>query len=112
MKRIQRKRTKGFKLPENTVCVNRGTKWGNPFKIEGKTTRHVACEMFENCILNNAMVYRYFIDHEEAKTQFVRFKWMAKNIHTLKDKNLACFCKEQDECHADILLKLENDRRS
>ena len=28
-KRIQRKRTKGFKLPTNTKCVNRGTKYGN-----------------------------------------------------------------------------------
>ena len=33
MQRIQRKRTAGFKLPENTKCVNRGTKWGNPYKI-------------------------------------------------------------------------------
>ncbi|WP_409029416.1 DUF4326 domain-containing protein [Gracilimonas sediminicola] len=33
--RIQRKRTKGFSLPENTVCVDRSTKWGNPFKLQG-----------------------------------------------------------------------------
>jgi hypothetical protein len=31
--RIQRKRTKGWKLPPNTVYVGRGSKWGNPFKI-------------------------------------------------------------------------------
>lgn len=34
-KRVQRKRSKDFKLPENTVCVNRPTKWGNPFKLVG-----------------------------------------------------------------------------
>ncbi len=33
MIRVQRKRTKGYKLPDNTKCVNRGTKWGNPFKV-------------------------------------------------------------------------------
>jgi len=33
--RIQRKRTKGFSLPENTVCVDRTTQWGNPFKLQG-----------------------------------------------------------------------------
>ena len=31
--RIQRKRTKGFRLPENTVCVSRPSKWGNPFIV-------------------------------------------------------------------------------
>ena len=30
-KRIQRKRTKGWRLPPNTVCVTRPGKWGNPF---------------------------------------------------------------------------------
>jgi len=31
IERIQRKRTKGFRLPPNTVCVDRSTKLGNPF---------------------------------------------------------------------------------
>ena len=31
--RIQRKRTKGWKMPPNTVYVGRPTEWGNPFKI-------------------------------------------------------------------------------
>jgi hypothetical protein len=31
--RIQRKRTKGWKMPPNTVYVGRGSQWGNPFKI-------------------------------------------------------------------------------
>ena len=30
--RIQRKRTKGWTMPENTVYVGRPTKWGNPFQ--------------------------------------------------------------------------------
>ena len=31
-KRIQRKRIKGWRMPENTVYVGRGSKWGNPHK--------------------------------------------------------------------------------
>lgn len=31
--RIQRKRTKGWKKPAGTVCVTRGTFWGNPFVV-------------------------------------------------------------------------------
>jgi hypothetical protein len=29
--RIQRKRTKGWRMPPNTVYVGRPTRWGNPF---------------------------------------------------------------------------------
>lgn len=32
-RRIQRKRTKGWKMPENTVYVGRPTKWGNPWRV-------------------------------------------------------------------------------
>lgn len=31
--RIQRKRTKGWKMPENTIYVGRGSVFGNPFRI-------------------------------------------------------------------------------
>jgi hypothetical protein len=31
--RIRRSRAKGSRLPENTVCVDRSTKWGNPFVV-------------------------------------------------------------------------------
>jgi hypothetical protein len=31
--RIQRKRTKGWRMPEDAVYVGRGTKWGNPFVV-------------------------------------------------------------------------------
>ena len=34
-KRIQRKRTKGWKMPENAQYVGRPTKWANPFRLWG-----------------------------------------------------------------------------
>lgn len=30
-KRIQRRRTKGWRMPEGAIYVGRGSKWGNPF---------------------------------------------------------------------------------
>lgn len=48
--RVQRRRTKGFTLPPNTVCVNRGTKWGNPFRIENGVTRELAIALFRQSI--------------------------------------------------------------
>ena len=35
-KRIQRKRTKGWRMPEGAVYVGRGTKWGNPYPVGGR----------------------------------------------------------------------------
>jgi hypothetical protein len=32
-KRIQLRRTRGWRKPDNTVVVARPTKWGNPFKV-------------------------------------------------------------------------------
>ena len=34
LRRIQRRRTKGYRLPPGALCVTRGTKWGNPFKVD------------------------------------------------------------------------------
>jgi hypothetical protein len=36
-KRIQRRRTKGWRLPPNTVIVSRPTKWGNPYRATSPT---------------------------------------------------------------------------
>jgi hypothetical protein len=33
-KRIQRKRTKGWKMPEGSVHVGWPTRWGNPYPVE------------------------------------------------------------------------------
>src|SRR5690348_3995079 len=33
-RRIQRKRTKGWRMPEGAVYVGRGTRWGNPFVLK------------------------------------------------------------------------------
>lgn len=119
--RIQRKRTKGFKLPENTVCVTRGTKWGNPFIINGSSIyldvkhrrKHLwpgsyvneggnkeAVEMFES-------VLRLDYSHNPDINHWIQH-FDSLDISELKGKNLACFCSLDKPCHADILLKLAN----
>jgi hypothetical protein len=50
-RRIQRKRTKGWRMPEGVVYVGRGTQWGNPFKVNSaisgplRLTREEAVEI-------------------------------------------------------------------
>lgn len=40
--RVQRQRTKGWRMPENTVYVGRGSAWGNPYRV-GKTQMRKPC---------------------------------------------------------------------
>ena len=86
--RVQRKRVKGWRKPENTVCVDRTTRWGNPFKAdwpEGGKDRAWAVSAFRG----------YYHDDAEYRAAVVR---------SLRGKNLACFCSLDGPCHADVLM--------
>jgi hypothetical protein len=90
-KRIQRKRTKGWRMPDNTVYVGRGSKFGNAFTVE-QYGREKAVQMF-----------RDYIGHPNSPHGFV-----PEEIAQLQGKNLACWCREDQACHADVLLDMAN----
>lgn len=106
MKRVQRRRTKGFKMPENCFYVGRPTKFGNPFLVE-RFGREKAVEWFRECIYNNVMCYAY-LDELEASTAHNHMKYISENIELLRGKDLSCFCSLQQNCHADVLLEYLN----
>lgn len=97
--RIQRKRTKGWRMPENTVYVGRGSTWGNPNTIE-------ECGSAEQAVLD--------FGHECDKAQVFHPYEFRRWIAPLRGKNLACWCAvishgDYMPCHADVLLCLAND---
>jgi len=101
--RIQRKRVKGWRLPKNTICVDRSTKWGNPF-IVGKHGNRARCVELHTLLLGGYMCVSNG-DPEEQK----KYMGFAKNnIESLRGKNLACWCPLDKPCHADILLEAAN----
>lgn len=106
MKRIQRKRSKGWKMPENCIYVGRPTKFGNPFSVD-QFGREKAVEMFRECLYNNVMCYVYF-DELEATTAYNHMKYISENIELLRGKDLACFCSLDQICHADVLFEYLN----
>lgn len=81
--RIQRKRIKGWRMPENTTYVGRGSRWGNPFTFQNSGDVHPA--------LRFACEVAPLID-----------------AAPLRGKNLACWCALDVECHADVLLEIAN----
>jgi hypothetical protein len=86
-KRIQRKRSKGWKMPPNTVYVGRPTKWGNPYSVAACGSREEAVNKFRKG--SGTINKEYFAP--------------------LRGKNLACWCPLDKPCHADILLELANN---
>ena len=102
--RVQRKRTKGWRMPPNTVSVTRPGFWGNPFywkegkEIGGKEwAKGIAVELFRDWIHNPE---RYPERPKPPPLPEIRRR--------LKGKNLACFCKADEPCHADVLLGIAN----
>lgn len=85
-KRIQRKRTKGWRMPANTVYVGRGSRYGNPYRVGTALIpdRRAAVEAFEA----NLPLSRLWGE--------------------LRGKNLACWCPANEPCHADVLLRIAN----
>ena len=93
-RRVQLSRKKGWQMPANTVKVDRSTRWGNPVKPGNGTSRAQAVAEF-----------RQMLEDLPADERLAL-------LLPLRGKNLACWCKLDDECHADVLLEMANNEGS
>lgn len=109
--RIQRKRTKGWRMPENTVYVGRGSKWGNPYVLKKEGHNYIVR-------YKNLSVIWIGTSIDSARAEAVRMfrLWIRDNDcdielidEELRGKNLACWCPLDQPCHADVLLELLNE---
>jgi len=108
--RIQRKRTKGWRMPEGAVYVGRPSRWGNPFSVE-KHGRAAALEYFR----------AYLTGHFELvpKQAHREYRAAEKKLYGnapgtllpgeivsifLRGHDLACWCPLDQPCHGDVLL--------
>lgn len=104
--RIQRKRTRGWRIPENTVCVTRPGKWGNLFEVGSKVPDY--CFERLSGLQKALFPNRTVVDAKGAVILFEKFQLPSMNPRLLKGKNLACWCKEGEPCHGDVLLEKAN----
>jgi hypothetical protein len=104
--RVQRKRTKGWRMPPNTVYVGRQTMWGNMlgkmYPNRNQDAKNAFAALLEECSKEAASSICF------SQTQLRQGKKITRNIEQLRGKNLACFCPLDEPCHADILLELAN----
>ncbi len=91
-RRIQRRRTKGWRMPENAVYVGRPTRWGNPF---------FTAELFKEWL--TAPEVSGGLSH----LAYLR-GYLLGSLPELRGKDLACWCPLGQPCHADVLLRIAN----
>ncbi|MDE2096438.1 MAG: DUF4326 domain-containing protein [Patescibacteria group bacterium] len=104
-KRIQLRRTKGWRLPEGAVNVARPTKWGNPFTLAtgmqpGFPVRRLAADLFRLALMG-----------EKSWPEGKSYPSIGEIREGLAGKDLACWCPLNQPCHADVLLKIANEAR-
>ena len=96
-KRIQLSRQKGWRMPANTVKVDRTTMWGNRWEIgTHSNTLGRPVETVEEAV----QLYRQLMWPDPHHRAWIRER--------LRGKNLACWCKVGACCHADWLLEIAN----
>jgi len=116
--RLRLSRSKGFDLQGlsrkfnglDAVVVARPSKWGNPFVVaptkepgtqfSGAAWGYVAVPTVEDAVA----VFREMM----AQDDNARGAELRGALHELRGKNLACWCKIGEPCHADVLLDLAN----
>jgi len=115
--RIQRRRTRGWKMPPGAVYVGRPTRFGNPFPAgePGPFTAEEVVRMYRDLILTGEAWHitgvgtryesrhrftRWYGDHPVPTVDQIRA--------ALAGRDLACWCPEAQPCHASVLLDLAN----
>jgi hypothetical protein len=108
-RRIQRKRSKGWRMPPGTVLVCRPGPWGNPYMTAPQADPPILAQ-------HVVSMHRDLIEDRLAGKDAA---WFRDRLNRLRGRNLACWCRlcpaHQDgkpfgvacwdcaPCHADTL---------
>lgn len=134
--RIQRSRAKGWRMPPGAIYVGRPSKWGNPFNFRASEYCWIALSYgcrgdLRGRVEASVRAFRQWIDpgfgrrsilHEEQIKMGCGDQWIdlgpkieAGEAPTIDDicrelrgHDLACWCRLDQPCHADVLLELAN----
>lgn len=104
-KRIQLRRTCGWKKPANAVVITRPSRFANPFVGED------AVPAFERWLADGGLAQdidtsdlRVDLKPKYRKRRGADVVKFAKEL--LRGKDVACFCKLENDCHGDVLLRI------
>ncbi len=117
--RVQQRRTKGWRKPENTVSVARPGRYGNPFRVGERAVINDATAVIVGNSNRQSFIVRDRSHAVELYQEAVGGRiWVSDPNHPfiprgheiaeLRGKNLMCFCPLDQPCHADVLLEIAN----
>ena len=99
--RIQRKRAKGWQMPEGAVYVGRPSRWANPFAI-GQLIHPLDIDPSGKRATREQVLALYpLVAADEMRKDPT---WLTD----LRGRDLACWCPLDIPCHADLLLRWAN----
>ena len=114
-KRVQRQRTKGWRMPEGAVYVGRGTVWGNPWVVGSNVSIQNGDARQDIYSLDPewaVKLYRLWVTSVSVSdSPCVPEKLQYRDLEGL---DLVCWCPltypdgRRHPCHADVLLELAN----
>lgn len=120
-KRIQRQRTKGWRMPEGAVYVGRPSRWGNPFEVvRAARFSGMAGPWF---VRQAGRHDRTWVPEEDSKAAATELAikvyrgevggfWNREFREAVRAElvglDLACWCPLDQPCHADVLLEIAN----
>jgi len=94
-------------MPENTVCVTRPGRFGNPWTVKMyydagySGSSEVASQ---HCV----DAFKAMMLGKRHWAHTIPQLFPVPDITELRGKNLACWCPTGSPCHADVLLELAN----
>jgi hypothetical protein len=88
-KRIQLRRTRGWRKPDGAISAARPHKWGNPFAVgmSGIPDAETAVRLYR---------------------QWLPSQPLHLDVSELAGHDLMCWCPLSQPCHADVLLEIAN----
>jgi hypothetical protein len=124
-KRIQLRRTKGWRKPEGAIVVSRPSVLGNPYAVGGLVVIHA--DRGEDAGLTAELDGRVGITPEQSVAGYLDLMQLrlalppyaddweegyhglwTRRVDDLRGHDLACWCPLDQPCHADVLLELAN----
>lgn len=126
-RRIQRRRTPGWRLPHNARIVDRTTRWGNPFTVRKNGTKWQVIDINDRFASLREQPW-YSTDAWGARVFAASLyalhtgplglyefsdETLAEIRRVLGGRDLACWCPlpepgDTDHCHAAVLLRIAN----
>lgn len=121
--RIQLRRARGWRKPAGVVVVARPGRWGNPFVVvppSAVLTGHperwyvvgpdanIHATAPDRLQAQAAAVDLYRTALTTAQPVHLPDPWLVHDLGELRGRDLACWCRPGDPCHADVLLELAN----